>query len=139
MGIDPQLQKVMDEIKKARDEGWKGTLGEDLRPWLNFADVKKVGKFDFQGIFDIFDRKKLDDDYMKTRNDTKAKSKDVWIAKISSDLLAGFQRDYLLRTRSRIRYFAHAATRGKSDGMENGPLVTNTTSLITRIDTAQEA
>lgn len=139
MGIDPTLQAVMDEIRQVRDDGWSGTMGENLRPWLNFAGVVEAGKFDFQGVFNIFDRKKLDDDYMKARNEPGAKSKDVWIAKLSSDLLAGFQRDYLLRTRSRIRYFAHAAARGKSDGMENGPIATNTTSLIARIDTAQEA
>jgi hypothetical protein len=138
MSIDQQVQDIVKDIRTSRDKSWKGAVGEELRKWLNFADVEKVGKFDFEGLFALFDRKKINDDYAKARATEDCRTKDTMIPKLSADLLSGFQRDHLLRTRSRVRYMMHAASRIKADGMEEGPLMVNTITLLTRIDTAQE-
>ena len=145
MAIDPAVDKVLKEIRTTLESTWKGTVAEDLRPWMNFKGVKEVGKFDFEGLFGngesggLFDRRKLNDDYLKVRQQEKPKSKDIWIPKISSDLVAGFQRDYVMRTRSRVRMLMHAAVRQKSDSVAEGPFTANTITLMARLDTAQEA
>lgn len=138
MTLDPKLQAVLAEIRRTRENSWKGMLGEELRTWLNFGGIQKVGQFELEKLFELFDRGAMDDEYNKARAKEGARANEVWIPKISSVLLAGFQRDYVLRTRSRIRYMAHAATRLKSDGKDNGPFTVNTSTLFARIEAASE-
>jgi hypothetical protein len=137
MAIDSQVDLVLKEIRTTVGGTWEGMTAEELRPWLNFSGIAAVGKFDFEGLMVIFDRKKLSDDYLKVRQEEKPKAKDIWVPKISSDLIAGFQRDHLMRTRSRVRLMMHAAARHKTNGQDDGPFTTNTISLISRIDPAQ--
>ena len=146
MSIDPKLQAVLKEVSSTLEQSWKGEMGEDLRPWLNFAGIAKVGKFDFDGLFGrsvppakpgLFDRKKLSDDYAKARRNPESLSRDVWIPKASSDWLAGFQREQMMRTRSRIRFVAHAAVRYKANSAAEGPLTVNLLSWLTRLETVK--
>lgn len=137
MAIDPQVDALLKEIRTTMDGAWEGMIAEKLRPWLNFAGVAAVGKFNFEDFFLLFDREKLSADYLKVRQGEEPKSKDIWIPKISSDLVAGFQRDQLMRTRSRVRFMMHAASRHKADGQEDGAFTVNTITLISRIDTAK--
>jgi hypothetical protein len=137
MSIDPKLQAVLKEVSSTLEQSWKGEMGEDLRPWLNFSGITESGKFDFDALLDIFDRKKLSDDYAKARSNPESLSRDVWIPKASSDWLAGFQRDHMMRTRSRIRFVAHAAVRYKANSTAEGPLTVNLLSWLTRLETVK--
>jgi hypothetical protein len=137
MSIDPKLQAVLTEVQTTLGETWKGTLGEALRPWMNFAGIAPAGKFDFSSLFALFDRKKLNDDYLKARQQEAPVSKDIWVPKMSADLLAGFQRDYAMRSRSRIRFLAHSAVRQKMNSQGNGPFVANTITLLAKLDSAK--
>jgi len=147
MSIDERVQAVVKEMRTTLETTWAGTMGEKLRPWMNFAGIAKVGKFDFDGLFGssvspsrpgLFERKKISDDYTKARQKDTAVSKEIWIPKLSSDLLAGSQRDHAMRMRSRVRFMAHAATRQKANSVDTGPLTVNTITLLARLDAAQE-
>jgi hypothetical protein len=137
MSIDPKLQAVLDEVRTTLEQMWAGTMGDDLRPWMNFSGIAEVGKFDFDGLLDIFDRKKLSDDYAKARQNPESLARDVWIPKVSSDWLAGLQRDHMMRTRSRIRFMAHAAVRQKANSIAEGPLTVNTITMLTQLEAVQ--
>jgi hypothetical protein len=137
MSIDPKLQAVLKEVRTTLEKTWAGTMGKYLRPWMNFYGIAEVGKFDFDGLLKIFDRKKLSDDYAKARQNPEALARDVWIAKVSSDWLAGFQRDHIMRTRSRIRFMAHAAVRQKANSIAEGPLTVNTITMLTQLEAVQ--
>lgn len=137
MSIDPKLQAVLKEVRTTLEKTWVGTLGEDLRPWMNFSGIAMAGKFDFDILLDIFDRKKMSDDYAKARQKDASIVRDIWVPKVSSDLLAGFQRDQLMRTRSRVRLMAHAAVRQKANSMAEGPLTTNTITMLAQLEAVQ--
>jgi hypothetical protein len=47
-------------------------------------------------------------------------------AKLSADFLAGLERDYRMRTRSRVRMFVHGGNRASANGLAIGPLARNT-------------
>ena len=137
MSIDPNLQAVLEEVRTTLEKTWVGTMGEELRPWMNFSGIAMAGKFNFDIVFDVFDRKKLNDDYLKARQADKAIVKDVWVSKISADLLAGFQRDYVMRTRSRVRFMAHTAARQKANSTAEGPVTVNTITLLAKLEAVQ--
>ena len=137
MSIDPKLQAVLTEVRTTLEKSWNGSMGEDLRPWLNFSGIVKVGKFDFDALLDVFDRKKLSDDYAKARQNTESLARDLWVPKLSSDWLAGFQRDQIMRTRSRVRFMAHAAVRQKANSIAEGPLTTNLLVMLTQFESVK--
>lgn len=137
MPIDPKLQAVLTEVRSTLEKTWIGTLGEDLRPWMNFAGIAAVPKFDFKAMFNLFDRKKMNDDYLKARQSKDTPVKDIWVPKLSADLMAGFQRDYAMRSRSRIRFLAHSAVRQKANSEDTGPFTANTITLLTKLEAAK--
>ena len=134
MAVNEKVEALIQELRDTSDGAWKGMVAEDLRPWFNFSGIEEAGKFDIDTLRQIFDRNKLNDDYLKVRQEDEPKAKDVWVAKIQGDLLAGFQRDHFMRTRSRVRLMMHGAARHKSNGQEEGPLTVNTVNLINRLD-----
>lgn len=134
MAIDSQLEKVVEDLKTKMATVSTGIAGTDLRPWLNYADIQKVAKFDFDGYVELFNRQQSNDNYATARQKTDAIAKDVAVPKLSGDLLAGFQRDHMMRTRSRIRMFAHVASRAKFNSTGEGPLRRNTIDFLNRIE-----
>lgn len=137
MPIDPNLETIIKEARLFSAVAWQGTVGTELRPWLDFGGTD-VEKFDFEKLFELFERKKSNDDYLKERTSDNPKAKGVWVPKMCSDLLSGFQRDQVLRTRSRIRYMMHSALRERTNGQDSGGLTVHTTALMARIEAAEE-
>lgn len=132
MTIDPNLDKVITSMQTASATAADGTVGNGLRPWFNFADVKEAGQFDFEDVMEIFSREVANTEYLTARSQD-PKSKEVAVPKLTVDILAGLQRDYLARTRSRIRYFTHAAAMHAADGSGEGPLRRNSVDFVTRV------
>lgn len=134
MAIDSQLEKIVEDLKDKMADVSPGIGGTELRPWLNYADVQEVAKFDFDGYVELFNRRQSNDDYATARQSDSAVAKDIAVPKLSADILAGFQRDHMMRTRSRIRMFAHVAARAKFNGTGEGPLRRNTIDFLNRIE-----
>jgi hypothetical protein len=133
MAIDPQFNKVVQYLVGAENGVASGTFGSGQRPWVNFSQVARVGKFDYKGIDDIFTRKALDDGYTAKRQDKGTLSKDIQTDKLSADYLAGCCRDYKMRTRSRIRMLIHGGNRAAANGTATGPLLMNSIEWLSRI------
>lgn len=133
MAISPQFQKVVKYLLEAEAKIARGTFGAGQRPWLNFVDVKVAGKFDYAAVHDIFDRKAANDDYIKGAEDASTPGVNMQTAKLSADYLAGFERDYRMRTRSRVRMLVHGGNRSAANGLPVGPLARNTDWLTRKL------
>lgn len=130
--ISAQLQKVVKSVSGAVANNGKAVTGKGSRKWINFADVVPAGKFDFKKTATIFDRKATNADYAAARTGT-GLAKDIQTIKLGGDMLAGFERDYRMRQRSRIRSFVHVAARANANGTATGPLTRNSIEFLTRI------
>jgi hypothetical protein len=139
MAIDPRLELVVKYLISTQDKIGDGTFGTGQRPWLNFDTIGKVGQFDFAGVAALFTRNDSNDAYVSGRSEKKTRSMDLQSAKISADYLAGVQRDYLMRTRSRIRTVVHGGNRAKANGLPAGPIQRNTIDWLGRILAEQAA
>jgi hypothetical protein len=136
--IDPQLEQsvvpYMIQTEKRISEKMKA--GGD-RPWLDFADYKGLtpaGKFDFAKLHENFNRKSATDDYASKRKQRDAQVKDIQTSKLSIDFLSGCERDWRMRTRSRVRMFVHAeVTSPAALGDSAGPLRKNTIDWMSNI------
>jgi hypothetical protein len=132
VAIDPQLEKVVSSMAKAEAAiAAKGAKGGD-RPWLDFHDISPTGKFNFAGLHGLFDRKVSNDAYAKLRENPNAVSKDIQTAKLSADFLAGTERDYRMRQRSRVRVFVHGLARAAVHGNAAGPLTKHSVGWLSR-------
>lgn len=131
--IEPQLEKVIQYLVTVEDQVAKGIFGLDQRPWINFDTVKVVGKFEFKEIHTLFDREASNKEYGTLRTKKDAKVKDLQTAKISADYLAGIERDWRMRMRSRIRLFVHGGNRAAGNGLTAGPLRRNSIDWLVRV------
>ncbi len=136
--IDPQLTKVLNYLQGAQILIASGTFGATGRPWLNFSEIQVVGKFDYAGLHQIFNRNASNDEYGSLRAAPESKAKNLQTAKLSGDYLAGLERDYRMRQRTRIRCIVHAGNRSAANGSGQGPLRRNSTGWMSRI-LAEEA
>lgn len=133
MAVDPQLEKIITSIVTAEGLIGPGIFGAGQRPWFNFADVQKVGKFDYAGIHALFTRDSSNDTYAKARQSATTTSKEIQTAKLSADYLAGMERDYRMRTRSRVRMFVHGGNRAVANGSAKGPVKVNSIDWLSRM------
>ena len=128
------MEKVVYTIKSTSTAISSGSVALSGRPWLTFNDIKEGGKFDLATIREIFSRTDLDRTYAEAVGNVDTKEKTVHVLKLSADFLAGMERDYRMRQRSRIRMFTHAAAISKTNGLDTGPLVRNTNHWLQRIN-----
>ena len=136
--IDPQLEQsvvpYMIQTEKSISEKMKA--GGD-RPWLDFAEYEGLtpaGKFEFDKLHENFNRRAATDDYASKRKVRDTQVKDIQTSKLSIDFLAGCERDWRMRTRSRVRLFVHAEVAGPAGMGENtGPLRKNTVDWMANI------
>ena len=138
MGADPQLAKVVDYLVATEKKVADGTFGKARRPWLDFEDVEKAGKFDLEKQHKIFDRDASNTAYVKAHTEPDARLKEARTAKLSIDLLAGMDRDHKMRIRSRVRMMVHGGVRAKSLGDDKGPIRRNMIDWQTRILSEQK-
>jgi hypothetical protein len=132
MAIDPQLEKVVSSMAKAEAAiATKSAKGGD-RPWLDFHDLTPAGKFDMKALHGLFDRKAANDAYAKLREGPETLSKDIQTIKLSADFLAGVERDYRMRQRSRVRMFVHGLARTAAHGNAAGPLTKHSIGWLSR-------
>lgn len=134
MPVDPNFEKIVRATQTFAEKAGAGTRNDgQQRPWMNYKAQGGAGKFDFEAVHKVFDRKAGNDFYVKARSEGTAKGKDIHLPKISVDFLAGMERDFRMRTRSRVRMFIHTAARVSANGQDNGPLRRNTVDWTTAI------
>ena len=138
MGISPQLEKVVGYLVATEQQISDGTFAKARRPWLDFQPVKEAGKFDLAAQHLIFDRTEPNTSYLKARTQTDAKLRESQTAKLSLDLLAGMERDYKMRVRSRVRMLVHGGVRAMNHGDDKGPIRRNMIDWQTRIMSEQK-
>lgn len=135
--LDPTYEKVVEyAVEQQKDAATAMAEQGDGRPWLNFsedpleeqADEKKETE-----LHDVFSRDAANEAYVAARQNEEAKSREVALAKMAGDFLAACERDKRMQWRSRIRIFAHAASRCAGNGMESGPLRKSTVDFLQRI------
>lgn len=131
--IPAQLQKVVKAVSKVAANNALYATGKGSRQWNNFSALVAAGKFDFTKTKSIFDRSGVNSDYTGARASAKTQAKDLQVSKLGGDILAGMERDYRMRTRSRIRCFVHTAARAKANGVANGPLTLSSVGFLTII------
>ena len=102
------------------------------RQWLNYKAAGGGGKFDFPTLVTVFSRIGVNTDYVGYAA-VSSMAKDIQVTKLGGDVLAGLERDYRLRTRSRIRSIIHTAVRAKVNGLPAGPLTLSTIGFLSRI------
>lgn len=137
MAISEQLNTVVKYLVTVEGQIATGTFGTTQRPWMNFSAITPVGQFDLAGLAKLFDRSAINDQYTSARNQASATSGNFQSSKLSADYLAGCQRDYTMRTRSRVRMLIHSGNRAAANGMDIGPLRRNSIDWITRIISEQ--
>lgn len=131
--IDQQFQKVIDYLVKQQRNSGNAVLNGKVRTWQDFVEVADVDRFDFAAQASIFSREKANAQYETLHVSENGLVKDVQAVKQSSDVLAGLERDFRMRTRTRVRMFIHAANRSYGNGLAKGPLKVNTVGYITRL------
>ena len=133
MGMDDNLTKVIDCVKSTETKISAGIFNTGRRPWLDFADLDAIGKFDFPNLHGLFNRDQANQDVLDARDQPDTEAKEIQTAKLSIDILAGLERDHRMRTRSRIRMFVHGGLRASIQGDAAGPLQRNTVDWLGRI------
>ena len=126
--LDDNFQTVMELLKEdcvAIGKGMRGT--EQLRWAFSTAEgsgeetQEKPGKFDFTGVRELFNRKQAEATYEKALSSPESYTKhDMAVATSQSDVLSGMERDFLMRSRTRIRKLAHEASCRGYAGTKNG-------------------
>lgn len=139
MPNDPNLEKVVSYVVTAENDLATLNVKDGSRLWLNFSQGLPIaGQFDFETMHQIFSREFSNNEYLKGRAAKSFKAKDVALAKLSIEILAGFERDYRLRTRSRVRSIAHGLASAQSNGQTDGAVRRNLIDWLSRISAEQE-
>jgi hypothetical protein len=132
--LDPQLNKIIEYLREFQGKVADGLFAKGQRPWMNFDKVGGEGNYNYSTLHDVvFTRNDANQNYLEVRKERKSKLKDLQVTKLAGDYLAGFERDYRMLRRSRIRSLIHAGCRAKSNNNPLGPLTRNSTDWLTRI------
>lgn len=103
------------------------------RQWVRLAPARTPS-----ALHTALDRAEVDQEYNRLRASPEALAKDLHAVKLAGDTLAAYERDWSLRTRSRVRTLAHAAARVKAAGTGGGPLRQSTLGYFGRIAAESE-
>jgi hypothetical protein len=135
--IDPQLEeKLVPYLQAAEKKIAEASTTGGSRVWIDFSEngLTPAGQFDFATIHENFNRQKATDDYESKRVQRDTLVKDIQTSKLSIDFLAGCERDWRARTRSRVRMFVHSSvSAAMAMSQNNGPLRRNTVDWLGRI------
>jgi hypothetical protein len=133
MSLDNTFEKLVDDIRTTQGEVADGVAGTSARPWMDFRSIKEFGKFEISLMRTVFSRTSIDTIYNQARSEASTLSKTLQAVKLMGDFLAGAERDWRMRQRSRVRMFVHGACIARANGTKSGPLQRNTIHWLTRV------
>lgn len=139
MSIDRKFEELIKSVMKAQADISTAVSRGDQRRWMDFKEIAEAGQFDLNSISRIFSRASLNDRFGNLIGKTGTQTKDVNVVKLANDVLAGMERDYVSRVRSRIATIMHAASRSRANGKTTGPLRRNTIDYMTRVADEDDA
>lgn len=125
-GVLEVFQKIMDELQKDCAKLGFGIRGKEQILWLlannQGGQGPKPGKFDFSAIKKLFDRNEAGEKYIKAISSDKTTKlkQDLALLKNQNDVLAGMERDFEMRHRTRIRRLAHESLAKSHAGSDRG-------------------
>jgi hypothetical protein len=120
--IPEKLQRLLDELQKDCANQGDYLKGKVQLHWLLSEIAGAPGKFEFSKIKELFDRAEAAAQYANAKNPS-GKRQTTAIAKLASDLLSSFERDYRMRHRTRIRRLAHESVAKSHAGSDVGIFV----------------
>jgi hypothetical protein len=139
MSIDRKFEELIKSIMKAQADISAAVSHGDQRRWMDFKEIVEAGQFDLVSVGKIFSRESLNNLFASLLGKTGIQTKEFNVAKLSNDVLAGMERDYVSRTRSRIATIMHTASRARANGKPTGPLRRNTIDYLTRVADEDDA
>ena len=121
-----EFQERMDEARECCTEIGDGMRNDGQVRWMfsKPGDSEKPGKFDFEGLHKLFSREEAEDNYTKavSGENKEAIKQDLALAQVQSDILAGMERDFQKRRRSRVRMLAHESVARSVNGSPFGAI-----------------
>jgi hypothetical protein len=133
MKLDSTYAALVDAMRTAQGDAHDGVAGTGARPWMDFRSIALFGKFEISAMRAVFSRSGIDAAYNQERSNADAVAKDTQALKIMGDFLAGADRDWRMRQRSRVRMFVHGACVARANGTKSGPLQRNAIHWLSRI------
>ena len=135
--LDKTFEGVIDyAVERQQDAADAMSKQTEGRPWLNFdgeeLEAQATEKAETE-LHTVFSRDAVNETYVSARQNAEAKSRETALAKLSGDFMAACERDKRMQWRSRIRIFAHAASRCAGNGAKSGPLRKSTVDFLQRI------
>lgn len=135
--IDQRFEKLIAYLLEHQDAAATATAEQgESRPWMNFSSdtlETKAEDREEATLHDVFSRDEANEKYVQARQTEGAKSNEVAVPKLCGDFMAAFERDKRAQWRSRIRLVAHAASRQKGGGQEDGPIRRNSLDYLQRV------
>ena len=130
-GIIEKFQARLDEARADCRTFARGARGLEQPRWFfsrGTDGVERPGKFDFDGVHELFDRTEAEENYMQaieTSGDGSGSGgikQELALASNQSDVLSGMERDFFMRHRSRIRKLAHETVARRHSGSTKGAM-----------------
>jgi hypothetical protein len=135
--LDKTYESLIGYLVEQQAAAAKAMAEQDTgRPWLNFSKTsleQRASAKEESELHDVFSRDSVNETYVAARQNADAKAREVALAKMAGDFLAACERDKRMQWRSRIRIFAHSASRCAGNGAEAGPLRKSTVDFLQRI------
>lgn len=135
--IDKRFEKLIQYLLEHQDAAAVALSAQGTgRPWMNFSSDTLETKAEDRveaTLHDVFSRDEANEKYVRARQNRKAKSNEVAVPKLCGDFMAAFERDKRAQWRSRIRLVAHAVSRQKGGGQEEGPIRRNSLDYLQRL------
>ena len=104
-------------IRGVIQNSWMLMDADPLAPGT--SEDTRPSKSDHQAIRALFDREEAGEQYARAMEEARPRQQQA-LAKNQSDILAGLERDFRIRHRSRVRMLAHEATARMVTGAERG-------------------
>jgi hypothetical protein len=122
ISLDSKFNSEVAQLQQSIADATSAFVKGSQVPWFKLANGSAIDGFDHKAIMELFNR----DGTAKAYSDSltpDSSYRHTQAAKVQGDILSAFERDFRMRTRSRIRMMAHAVSRMKTHSLPKGPIV----------------
>lgn len=124
--ITEVFQDRLQDIQDACTATGAGLRGQQQQRWMFTTGDGAPSREDPAGVHAFFSRDAIDKIYLGIlRGETEGDRAEMGQAKLQGDFLSGFERDYQMRCRGRIRMLAHEVTARAHAGGAGGSVAAN--------------
>lgn len=124
--VDKTFSDALDRLQAGARSAGHHLVFDGCVLWMKLGtDDKILDGFNHDEIADTFSRNGTSKAYLETLTGEQNSFRVAQAAKVQGDVLSAFERDLRMRSRSRMRMMAHAASRMASHGVAAGPIQSN--------------